>query len=87
LKKKPWVEFRHSDIIDDLGDRKAIDEHPPEIGDQLRRAYALGGPTQPSNHIFPRKWQSGEWRSFQKTWFDEFDWLEYISISKDAATA
>ena len=33
LKKKPLVEFRHSDIIDDLGDRKAIDEHPPEIGD------------------------------------------------------
>jgi hypothetical protein len=26
----------------------------------------------------------GEWRSFQKTWFDEFDWLEY-SESKDAA--
>jgi hypothetical protein len=26
----------------------------------------------------------GEWRSFQNTWFDEFDWLEY-SESKDAA--
>jgi len=25
----------------------------------------------------------GQWRSFQKTWFDEFDWLEY-SESKDA---
>ena len=53
------VEFRHSDIIGDPGDRKPIDEHPQEIRDQLRRAYALGGPTQPSNYTFPRKWQSG----------------------------
>jgi hypothetical protein len=27
----------------------------------------------------------GQWRSFQKIWFDEFDWLEY-SESKDAAS-
>jgi hypothetical protein len=26
---------------------------------------------------------NGEWRSFQKTWFDEYDWLEY-SKPKDA---
>jgi hypothetical protein len=48
------------------------------------RTYASGGPTQPKEFSFPRKWQTGEWRSFQKSWFDEFDWLEY-SISKDTA--
>jgi hypothetical protein len=26
----------------------------------------------------------GQWRSFQNTWFDEFDWLDY-NESKDAA--
>ncbi|CAN6215581.1 unnamed protein product [Urochloa humidicola] len=65
--KKPRVEFRHTDIIGDPGNRKPIDEYAPEIRDQVKRAYALGGPTQPSNHTFPCKWQSGEWRSFQKT--------------------
>jgi hypothetical protein len=44
----------------------------------------LNGPTQPQEFNFPRKWNGGEWRSFQKAWFDEFDWLEY-SESKDAA--
>jgi len=37
----------------------------------------LSGPTQPHDFLFPCKWIGGEWRSFQKTWFDEFDWLEY----------
>jgi len=37
----------------------------------------LRGPTQPRNLTFVSKWQSGQWRSFQQTWFDEFDWLEY----------
>jgi hypothetical protein len=44
----------------------------------------LSGPTQPHEFPFPRKCIGGEWRSFQKTWFDEFDWLEY-SESNDAA--
>jgi len=82
--KRPRRKFCHSDIIGDPGNRKPIEGYPPRIRDHLMRAYASGGPTQPVNHIFPRKWQSGEWRSFQKTWFDEFDWLEY-SVSKDAS--
>ena len=78
------VEFSQSDVVGDPGNRKPIEEYAHEIRDQVRRAYALSGPTQPRNFIFPRKWQTGQLRSFQKTWFDEFDWLEY-SEKKDAA--
>lgn len=82
--KKARVEFSLSDIIGDPGDRKPIVEYPFEIRDQVKRAYVLNGPTQPIGHTFPRKWQQGEWRSFQQHWFEKFDWLEY-SVSKDAA--
>jgi len=82
--KKPRAEFSQSDLIGDPGKRKPIDDDQPEIRDQVKRAYALNGPTQPRDIIFPRKWMSGEFRSFQKTWYDEFDWLEY-SEYKDAA--
>ena len=78
------VEFSQSDVVGDPGNRIPIEEYPPEIRDQVRRAYALRCPTQPRNLTFARKWQNGQWRSFQQTWFDEFDWLEY-SESKDAA--
>jgi len=82
--KKPREEFSHSNLIADPRKRKLIDSYEPEIRDQVKRAYALSGPTQPHEFPFPRKCMGGEWRSFQKTWFDEFDWLEY-SESKDAA--
>ena len=78
------MEFSQSDVVGDPGNRIPIEEYPPEIRDQVRRAYALRCPTQPHNLTFARKWQNGQWRSFQQTWFDEFDWLEY-SESKDAA--
>ena len=82
--KRGKVEFSFSDIVGDPGNRKPIEHYAFEIRDQVKRAYALGGLTQPINHSFPRRWQSGEWRSFQSTWYDKFDWLEY-SVSKDAA--
>src|SRR6185436_5568104 len=82
--KLPRVEFSSSDIVSDPGLHKPIDEHPFEIRDQMKRAYALRGPTQLVVISFPRKWQSGEWRSFQQSWFAKYDWLEY-SESKDAA--
>jgi len=78
------MEFHSSDIVSDPGMRIPIDEHPFKIRDQVKRAYALRGPTQPVGISFPRKWQSGEWRSFQQSWFAKYDWLEY-SESKDAA--
>ncbi|EEE65659.1 hypothetical protein OsJ_21251 [Oryza sativa Japonica Group] len=82
--KRPRAEFSHMDIIGDPVEWKPIENYQPEIRDQVKRIYALSGPTQPDFCTFPRKWQSGEWRSFQKAWFNEFDWLEY-SVSKDAA--
>jgi hypothetical protein len=63
----------HSGIIGDPGNRDPIENYHPGIRDLLMRAYASGGPTQPKDYAFPRKWQSGEWRSFQKSWFDEFE--------------
>ncbi|PUZ56430.1 hypothetical protein GQ55_5G300000 [Panicum hallii var. hallii] len=63
--KTPRVEFRCSDIISDPGMRKPIDEYPSKIRDQVKRAYILSGPTQQAlGFTYPRKWQSGEWRSF-----------------------
>ena len=83
--KMPRVEFRCSDIISDPGLRKPIDDYPSEIRDQVKRTYVLRGPTQQAlGFTYPRKWQSGEWRSFQHHWFGKYDWLEY-SEAKDAA--
>jgi len=63
--KNRRVEFCASDIISDPGLRKPIDKYSFEIRDQVKRAYALRGPTQkPVGFTFPRSWQSGEWRSF-----------------------
>ncbi len=42
--KRPREEFSHMDIIGDPGKRKQID-YPSEIRDQVKRAYALSGPT------------------------------------------
>ncbi|EEE67072.1 hypothetical protein OsJ_24042 [Oryza sativa Japonica Group] len=53
--KRPRAEFSHSDIIGDPGLHKPIEAYPPEIRDQVRRAYALSGPTQPDITIFPCK--------------------------------
>ena len=71
--KRPRAEFSQMDIIGDPGEQKPIEDYQYEIRDQVKRAYALSGPTQPDLHEYPRKWQSGEWRTFQKTWFKEFD--------------
>ncbi|KAG2630629.1 hypothetical protein PVAP13_3KG538480 [Panicum virgatum] len=51
--KKPRAEFSQSDLIGDPGKRKPIDDYQPKIRDQLKRAYALNGPTQPRDIIFP----------------------------------
>jgi hypothetical protein len=45
--KKPRVEFSHSIITADPGNRKPIDSYESEIRDQVKRAYALNGSTQP----------------------------------------
>ena len=53
--KKSRTEFRHSDLIGDPRKRKPIDDYQLEIRDQVKRAYALNGPTQPLDLISPRK--------------------------------
>ena len=45
--KKPRVEFSQSNMIADPRNRKPIDDYEPEIRDQVKRTYALNGPTQP----------------------------------------
>jgi hypothetical protein len=47
-------------MIADPENHKPIDDYEPEIRDQVKRAYALSGPTQPREFQFPRKWIGGE---------------------------
>ena len=49
------VEFSQSDVVADPGNRIPIESYPHEIRDQVRRAYALRGPTQPRNLTFAKK--------------------------------
>ena len=39
------MEFSQSDVVGDPENRKPIEEYPHEIRGQVRRAYALRGPT------------------------------------------
>jgi len=64
--------------------RMPIERFHPNVQSDVRRAYLLGGPTQPIGHNFPRKRVGNDWRQFLPKWFKEHDWLEY-SVSKDAA--
>ncbi|XP_057774925.1 uncharacterized protein LOC130993906 [Salvia miltiorrhiza] len=69
----------------DPGLRPNIMSYPPNMIEQVRRAYLLKGPCQPRNHDFPQKIEANRKRKFVSAWFDEFKmWLEY-SIAKDAA--
>ena len=40
-------DFDSAEILCDPALRKQIAEYPPEVQDQVRRAYILKGPTQP----------------------------------------
>jgi hypothetical protein len=78
------TEFNPDDFLCDPALRKKINEYAPEIQDQVRRAYILKGPTQPTNLIFPRiQYGPKESRGFSKTWYKKYDWLEYSEF-KDA---
>ena len=50
------VEFSQSDVVGDPRNRKPIEEYVHKIRHQVRRAYALRGPTQPHNLTFVSKW-------------------------------
>ena len=78
------TEFDPNEILCDPALRKQIYEYAPEIQEQVRRAYILKGPTQPTNMNFPRKqYGHGDSRAFSTSWYKKYDWLEY-SESKDA---
>ncbi|CAH9089888.1 unnamed protein product [Cuscuta epithymum] len=78
------VELSDDDIVGDPGLRKPIETYDVNIRDKLRRRYLTKGPCQPRDFKFPQSDFNGRNRSFQKQWFDEFNWLEY-SVAKDAA--
>ncbi|XP_047948935.1 zinc finger MYM-type protein 1-like [Salvia hispanica] len=69
----------------DPGERPDIMSYPPNLIEQVRRAYLLKGPCQPRNHDFRPTVDGNRKRKFVSHWFDEFkDWLEY-SVTKEAA--
>ncbi|CAN0846519.1 Zinc finger MYM-type protein 1 [Linum grandiflorum] len=68
----------------DPGLRKPIWTYPHNKRDEIRRAYLRAGPQQIRIPNFPKSGPATHLRSFQASWYSEFDWLEY-SESKDAA--
>jgi len=70
-------EFDPNEIVCDPALRKQIYEYAPEIQDQVRRAYILKGPSQPTNIL-----KDPGSRGFSVGWYKKYNWLEY-SESKD----
>ncbi|XP_047250068.1 uncharacterized protein LOC124885861 [Capsicum annuum] len=76
--------FDVNDLKADPAERPPILSYPPNIRDEIRRAYILKRPCQPQDHEFPQTDFSGTPRRFVSKWFDEYsDWLEH-SVSADA---
>jgi hypothetical protein len=82
--KRLRLEFDPNDIIVHPALRIPIDNYASELRSEVRRAYLLNGPTQVTGYVFPQTLDGTISRSFQKSWFDKYDWLEY-SMEKDAA--
>ncbi|XP_074324678.1 uncharacterized protein LOC141661566 [Apium graveolens] len=74
----------HNEIVSDTAKRKPIKEYEPTIRDDVRRRYVQMGPYKPTSHIFPSTKYGDRQRSFQASWLNNWDWLEYSS-SEDAA--
>ncbi|CAN6691052.1 unnamed protein product [Malus baccata var. baccata] len=68
----------------DPGKRIPMKDYPPDIRDEVRRAYILMEPFRTKDHDFPFTLHSNKKRRFVDNWLKEFHWLEY-SISKNAA--
>lgn len=79
------IENDIGDLPSDHSIRILIKEYDPNIGDQIRRAYALNGPCQPTKQSFPFRKFGALSRRFNPDWFKEYgNWFEYC-IEKDAA--
>ncbi|KAM3219280.1 hypothetical protein P3L10_023811 [Capsicum annuum] len=77
--------FDVNDLKGDPAERPSILSYPPNIHDEIRRAYILKHPFQPQDHEFPQTDFFEIPHRFVSKWFDEyFDWLEY-SVSADPA--
>ena len=74
-------EFNPNEIVRDPGHRKQINEYAPDIQDQVRRAYILKGPMQPDLPSFPRTTFGSVKRSFSKSWYKNYTWLEYSEFN------
>ncbi|KAL5750564.1 hypothetical protein ACOSP7_025167 [Xanthoceras sorbifolium] len=68
----------------DPGLRLPIGVYPADKRDDVRKAYIKMGPFQPMLDKYPLTSDGKQNRSFQKSWFERFSWLEY-SIEKDRA--
>ncbi|KAL5758514.1 hypothetical protein ACOSP7_021125 [Xanthoceras sorbifolium] len=66
----------------DPGLRLPIGVYPADRRDDVRKAYIKMGPFQPMLDKYPLSSDGKQNRSFQKSWFERFSWLEY-SIEKD----
>ncbi|CAI8593154.1 unnamed protein product [Vicia faba] len=77
-------EFNPNEIVRDPGRRKQINEYALDIQDQVRMAYILKGPMQPDLPSFPSTPFGSVKRSFSKSWYKNYTWLEYSEI-KDVA--
>lgn len=78
-------EFDPTNLEADPGKRIPISDYHPNIRDDVRRAYILKGPCQPSLVCFPFKNYGEKRRRFNRAWYLQYsNWLEY-SETKDAA--
>ncbi|KAL5754155.1 hypothetical protein ACOSP7_022375 [Xanthoceras sorbifolium] len=68
----------------DPGLRLQIGAYPADKRDDIRKAYIQMGPFQPMLDKYPLTSDGKQNRSFQKSWFEQFSWLEY-SIEKNKA--
>ncbi|KAL5810271.1 hypothetical protein ACOSQ4_026839 [Xanthoceras sorbifolium] len=68
----------------DPGLRLPIGVYLADKRDDVRKAYIKMGPFQPMLDKYPLTSDGKQNRSFQKSWFERFSWLEY-SIEKDRA--
>ncbi|XP_058776617.1 uncharacterized protein LOC131650936 [Vicia villosa] len=66
----------------DPGKRSQILEYHPNDQDEVRRAYLVNGPCKIKLTEYESTNIGGRERSFQYSWHEEYDWLEY-SVEKD----
>ncbi|KAL9681472.1 hypothetical protein QQ045_013257 [Rhodiola kirilowii] len=68
----------------DPAKRQAIWKYPLNEQDNVRRAYVVLGANQPHLKAYPSTWDGGQYRKFNSSLFEQWQWLEY-SIEKDKA--